>query len=107
MKQITKKLIKAKHLFWIYFYKIMGKLVGMERCKKREPLKPMGIGKSIYPPDYTPVQKRTFSDGTEEYFIPVDAQKRMDEAWKKMGIDLINPEGTSMITKIKKDDKEI
>ena len=92
-KRTIKKLI-------IHTYNVLYTICGIERCKKREPLKPMGIGKSIYPPDYTPIQKRTFSDGTEEYYIPAEAQKRLDEAWKKMGEECI--EGKSKdIKKVK------
>jgi len=76
----------------IYAYKLLNIIFGVERCKKREPLKPMGIGKSIYPEGYIPPVKRTFSDGTVEYYIPIQGQIHVDEALKKMGKDLIKPE---------------
>jgi len=59
-------------------------LLGLQRCKKSEPLKPMGIRSSYYPDGYVAPVKRTFSDGTTEYFIPIEAQKNMDEALANM-----------------------
>lgn len=74
----------------IYGYKFLNYLFGIERCKKREPLKPMGIGKSVYPEGYIPPVKRTLSDGTVEYYIPIEAQKEMHNTLKQSGKDLNN-----------------
>lgn len=63
--------------------------VGISRCKKREPMKPMGIKSTVYPPGYIPPVKRVLSDGTVEYYIPVEAVKNLDQAWSKLGKETI------------------
>jgi hypothetical protein len=91
---------RYKQVFWIYFYKVMNKLIGMERCKKREPLKPMGIGKSVYPEGYIPPVKRTLSDGTVEFYIPIEVQKEFHKKLTQADTDMYNHRNKS----IKKDE---
>ena len=91
--------MKIKRL-WIHFYRVIGYVLPIERCKKQEPLKPMGIGHSVYPPDYVPPTKRVYSDGTVEYYIDPNTQHKLDEAWKEMGKEGIAGK-SKMIKKVK------
>lgn len=91
--------MKIKRL-WIHFYRIVGYVFPIERCKKQEPLKPMGIRSTYYPPGYVPPKKRVYSDGTVEYVIDPKSQHQLDEAWKKMGQELIKGESKD-IKKVK------
>ena len=58
----------------------------MMKFKKQQTddLKPMGIRSSYYPEGYLPPIKRTFSDGTTEYIIPIESQKKMYESVKNL-----------------------
>lgn len=72
---LLKVLIRLRNLF-------IGK-------KKKSTLKPMGIRSTVYPEGYIPPIKRILSDGTIEYYIPIQAQKELQNAWKKLGKETI------------------
>jgi len=80
----------------IYGYKFLNYLFGIERCKKREPLKPMGIGKSVYPEGYIPPVKRTLSDGTVEFYIPIEVQKEFHKTLTQADTDMYNHRNKSI-----------
>lgn len=61
----------------------------IERCRKPRGIKPMGIRSSYYPEGYQKPIERTFSDGTTEIIIPVEAKKGLDAAWEKLGKESI------------------
>ncbi|MEM4711372.1 MAG: hypothetical protein QXL18_05490 [Candidatus Woesearchaeota archaeon] len=70
--------------------KIFAKIKKIFKSKKKKSiLKPMGIRSTVYPDGYIPPIKRVLSDGTVEYYIPVKAQLKLIEAWKKMGKESI------------------
>ena len=71
----------------------------IERCRKSKPLKPMGIRSSYYPEEYQKPIERTFSDGTTEVIIPVEAKKGLDDAWKKLGKESIKGESINELDK--------
>lgn len=73
--KIIKLLIKVKALF--------------KNRRQTNAMKPMGIRSTVYPEGYIPPVKRILNDGTIEYYIPVEAQKEIDNAWKKLGKETI------------------
>jgi hypothetical protein len=69
----------------IKYYQFMEFIFGAQpRCKKNEPLKPMGIRSSYYPPDYKMPIERVYSDGTKEYLLPIETQQTIHNSIEQM-----------------------
>lgn len=76
-------MLKKKLL--IRYYNLMERIFGVQgRCKKNEPLKPMGVRSTYYPPDYKPPVERVLSDGTKEYILPIETQRTIHDSLEEM-----------------------